>query len=386
MDTRDIFTVLLTTFAGMAVLYAPQPLFPALAERFAVSETAVASLITWSLVPMAVSPLFVGLLMQTVAPRYVLAASASLLGVTELLFAFTDLFFGVIAIRFLQGALVSTMLASTMTYVSLKAARVSRVMALYVASSILGGLLGRLAVGYGAAWLGVPAVFVGVGAVTIGGAGLAWALSPEPETPDRKIELGRLTTVLRSSPLVLLYGVVFSAFFVFTALLNFVPFRVSDLGVDGSGTAGLAYIGFILGLVAALTANRVVDKLGGQLRAVGVGSLLLASALGFALVENYLAVVGSVVVASVGFFLVHTVLSGYVNQHAGEKASSVNGLYVSIYYAGGAIGSYVPGLIYETVGWTAFLGILSVISVFGMVLFIQAIRTAPPRLSTVPRG
>jgi YNFM family putative membrane transporter len=114
--------------------------------------------------------------------------------------------------------------------------------------------------------------------------------------------------------------------------------------------------------------------------------LLLASALGFALVENYLAVVGSVVVASVGFFLVHTVLSGYVNKHAREKASSVNGLYVSIYYAGGAIGSYVPGLVYETVGWTAFLGTLSAVSVFGMVLFVRAIRTAPPRLSAVPRG
>lgn len=386
MDIRDILTVLLTTFAGMAVLYAPQPLFPALAERFGVSETAVASLITWSLVPMAIAPLFVGLLMQVIAPRYVLASSASLLGVTELAFAFTDLFIGVVVIRFLQGALVSMMLAATMTYVSLRAARVSRVMAFYVASSILGGLLGRLAAGYGAAWLGVPAVFVGISAVTIGGAALAWILSPEPETPDQKVELGRLTTVLRSSPLALLYGVVFSAFFVFTALLNFVPFRVSDLGVDGSGTAGLAYIGFILGLVAALTANQIVDRVGGQLRAVGVGSLLLASALGFALVENYLAVVGSVVVASVGFFLVHTVLSGYVNQHAGEKASSVNGLYVSIYYTGGAIGSYVPGLVYEAVGWTAFLGILSLVSIIGMVLFVQALRVAPPRLSAVPKG
>lgn len=386
MDTRDILTVLLTTFAGMAVLYAPQPLFPALAERFGISETAVASLITWSLVPMAIAPLFVGLLMQTIAPRHVLASSASLLGATELLFAFTDLFFGAVAIRFLQGALVSMMLAATMTYVSLKAERVSRVMAFYVASSILGGLLGRLAAGYGAVWLGIPMVFVGVGAVTIGGAALAWMLTPEPETPDRKVELGRLTNVLRSSPLVLLYGVVFSAFFVFTALLNFVPFRVTDLGVDGSGTAGLAYIGFILGLVAALTANQIVNKVGGQLRAVGIGSLLLASALGFALVENYLAVVGSVVVASVGFFLVHTVLSGYVNQHAGERASSVNGLYVSIYYAGGAVGSYVPGLVYEMIGWTAFLGILSLVSVIGMLLFVQATQIAPPRLSTVPKG
>jgi YNFM family putative membrane transporter len=383
MTKRDILTVLLTTFMSMALLYAPQPLFPVLAERFGVSQTTIASIITWSLLPMAVAPLFVGIFMQVVSPRRVLAGSAFLLGASEVLFVMTEAFWGIVAIRFLQGALVSMLLAATMTYVSLQATRVARVMALYVASSVLGGLLGRLAAGYGAAWVGIPAVFFGIAGLTLVSAGLAWGLTPEPRTPRRSIDLGRLADVLRTPSLTLLYGVVFSAFFVFTALLNYVPFRVSDLGVEGTGTAGLVYVGFLLGIAASLLSHRVVELVGGTLRAVAVGSLLLAGALALAWVEALLAVMGAVIGASAGFFLLHAVLSGYVNEHAGKKASSVNGLYVAIYYAGGAAGSYVPGLLYETAGWSAFLGALGGVSLLGMVFLWQAIRVGPLHVSSL---
>lgn len=374
MARRDILTILLTTFVSMALLYAPQPLYPALAERFGVSQTTVASLVTWSLLPMAVVPLFVGLIMQVVAPRRVLAGSAFLLGITELVFVATDVFWGVVALRFLQGALVSMLLAATMTYVSLQATRVSRVMASYVAASVLGGLLGRLAAGYGAEWMGLSAVFVGIGGLALVSAGLAWTLAPEPTTPRRRIDLTHLADVLRTSSLALLYGVVFSAFFVFTALLNYVPFRVRDLGVEGAGTAGLAYVGFLFGIAASLMAHRVVEVVGGALRAVAVGGGVLAGALGLAWIDAFWGVLGAVVAAAAGFFLLHAVLSGYVNRHTGEEASSVNGLYVAIYYAGGTAGSYVPGLLYEAAGWTAFLGGLALVSAFGMTLLWQATR------------
>lgn len=390
MAKRDVLTILLTTFMGMAVLYAPQPVFPVLAEEFGVSETAIASLITWSLLPMAIVPLFGGLLMQVLSPRRLLAGSAFLLGSTELAFTMTDVFWGLVVIRFVQGALVSTLLAATMTYVSLQAARVSRVMALYVAASVLGGLIGRLAAGYGAAWIGTSAVFLAIGGVTLGSAVLAWGLEPEPTRRQRGVNLSRLGAVLRTPSLVPLYGVVFSAFFVFTALLNYVPFRISDLGVGGTGASGLAYIGFLLGIAASLLSHRIVNFAGGELRATALGSVVLGAALGLAWVSAFSAVVASIVGASGGFFLLHAVLSGYVNQTAETDTSLVNGLYVAIYYAGGAAGSYVPGLVYEAAGWTAFLGVLALINAAGLALLWyvarrHSSREASPESATVPK-
>lgn len=381
MAPRDILTVLLTTFASMALLYAPQPLFPVLAERFAVSQTEVASLISWSLLPMAVAPLLVGLLMQVVAPRRVLAGSALLLGATEIAFAGVGMFWGAVVLRFMQGALVSMLLAATMTYVSLQAQRVSRIMGFYVAASVLGGLLGRLFAGYGAAWIGVPVVFLALGALALGGGGLAWGLTPEPKTPQRSIEFSRLTDVLRIPSLALLYGVVFSAFFVFTALLNFVPFRVGELGLEGTGATGLVYIGFLSGIGASLLAEQISDSVGGSLRAAAGGSVILIGSLGLAWMGSFLALTGALVGASAGFFLLHAVLSGYVNRHAGDEASTVNGLYVAIYYAGGAAGSYFPGLVYEAAGWTSFLGALGAIGLLGMLFLWLGAQVGPLSLS-----
>lgn len=383
MTRRDLFTILLTTFLSMAVLYAPQPLFPVLASRFGVSQTAIASLITWSLVPMAVVPLFAGVLMQGTAPRRILAACALLLGVSELAFALSGMFWTAAGIRFVQGALVSTLLAATMTYVSLSADRVPRVMAMYVAASVLGGLVGRLAAGYGAAWIGMSSVFLGIGGLMIGSAVLAGWLAPEPARPRQRIDFSRMGDVLRRPSMGLLYGVVFTAFLVFTALLNFVPFRVSDLGVQSTGASSLTYIGFLLGLAASLFAHRVTAVLGSRLRAMAAGLVVLGAALLLAWIDALPALIASICSASAGFFLVHAVLSGYVNQHAGDDASLVNGLYVAIYYAGGTVGSFMPGLIYATAGWTAFLGGLALVASVSLMLLWLASRVTVPQQAAV---
>lgn len=383
MARRDLFTILLTTFLSMAVVYAPQPLFPVLATRFGISETATASLITWSLVPMAIVPLFAGVLMQVTAPRRVLAACALLLGMSEFVFALTGAFWALVGIRFGQGALVSTLLAATMTYVSLSAERVSRVMAMYVAAAVLGGLAGRLSAGYGAAWIGIPSVFMAMGGLMIGGAVLASRLAPEPASPQRRIDFSRMGDVLRRPSMVFLYGVVFTAFLVFTALLNFVPFRVSDLGVQSTGASGLTYVGFLFGLAASLFSHRLTAMLGSRLRAMAAGLVVLGSALLLAWIDAFPALIVSICSAAAGFFLVHAVLSGYVNQHAGDDASSVNGLYVAIYYAGGTVGSFVPGLIYEAAGWTAFLGGLALVVGVSLTLLWLASRVIVPQRAAV---
>jgi YNFM family putative membrane transporter len=45
---------------------------------------------------------------------------------------------------------------------------------------------------------------------------------------------------------------------------------------------------------------------------------------------------------------------GTMNKLATENRAVANGLYLSIYYTGAALGSYLPGLIYQGAGWAAF--------------------------------
>ena len=56
-----------------------------------------------------------------------------------------------------------------------------------------------------------------------------------------------------------------------------------------------------------------------------------------------------------GMFLIHTRLSGQVNQLGGPYKGVVNGIYIAAYYFGGTIGSWLPAEVYRRAGWDLFL-------------------------------
>lgn len=51
----------------------------------------------------------------------------------------------------------------------------------------------------------------------------------------------------------------------------------------------------------------------------------------------------------------HALLSGMANHFAQEHEGMVNGRYVSIYYFSGAMGSWLPGYLYEGRGWSGMI-------------------------------
>ena len=80
-------------------------------------------------------------------------------------------------------------------------------------------------------------------------------------------------------------------------------------------------------------------------------------------------------------FLLHSVLSAFLNHLESARKGLVNGLYVSAYYAGGALGSYFPGFVYQWFGWSAFVGLLAslVVGLVGLSLALRQARSVPGR-------
>ena len=75
-----------------------------------------------------------------------------------------------------------------------------------------------------------------------------------------------------------------------------------------------------------------------------------------------------------GEFLVHANCPGIINHIAvtgGFDRSMVNGLFLSCYYSGGLVGSYVPGLIYTQFGWMACFGVLEGVLVLSFLIVLK---------------
>ena len=97
------------------------------------------------------------------------------------------------------------------------------------------------------------------------------------------------------------------------------------------------------------------------------------------------AIVGAVAASSTGFFLVHSVLAGYLNVRAGDRSASVSGLYVAIYYTGGTLGSYLPGFVYARFGWPAFVAVLAGMIAVGLVLTGAGMRAERLEAAQAPK-
>jgi YNFM family putative membrane transporter len=118
------------------------------------------------------------------------------------------------------------------------------------------------------------------------------------------------------------------------------------------------YSGYLVGLILALASTRIARAAGDELRVVVFALLAYAVSVIGLLPPSLLWIFLNMLLFCGSMFLVHSLLSGLINRHAAEHKGVVNGLYVATYYGGGVIGSYVPGLVYVTHGWSAFLMVL----------------------------
>ncbi len=367
----EILPIILNTILTLSVLYAPQPLLPVLSQEFGISREAAAALTTVTFIPLALAPLAYGYLLETISPIRVLKITVPLLAVSELCFAGTSSFPLLMTIRLIQGLLVPAILTSLMTYLSERSSAdtVQRVMAIYIAATIFGGFIGRATSGLIANQFGwrfsflLLAVTLCIGFLT---------LFHLPETSGLKTVRPQpkvLLEVLRRPAFLPIYLSIFCLFLIFAAVMNFLPFRLTELSDQANELRiGLMYTGYMMGIVTSLGAPKIVSWVNGELKTIRVGLFCLGLTLiGLATNQIWL-LFGMMFLFCGAMFLVHSTASGLVNQLAGSQYRGMtNGLYVAFYYAGGSIGSFAPGIIYRHFGWNGFLILLALVCCTGYI-------------------
>ncbi len=366
-----IFTTILT----LSALYAPQPLLPVLVAEFGVSREAAAALTTVAFIPLSLAPLVYGYVLESVSATRMLRRAVLLLALSELAFFLVADFSALLALRLVQGLLIPAILTALMTQLASMArgAEVQRTMAVYIAATILGGFLGRACSGMIATWLGWRMSFL-VLALSLG---LCFALLCRvADGPPLSLQRPRprvMVDVLSQKGMLALYLGVFCLFLSFAAVMNFLPFRLTELHSEADEMRiGLMYSGYAMGIVSSLLAVPICRRLGGERRGMALGMVLFGLAvlgLGFGRVE-WLFV--DMFVLCAAMFLVHATASGLVNCRSSQNRGVVNGLYVAFYYGGGTVGSLLPGYVYRHWGWWGFLLVLMGVIGAGLLCILAA--------------
>ncbi len=340
--------------AATANIYITQPVLPVLQDEFAASALVVSYTVAAVILGIAVANMPFGALVDRLTIRPIILAGTLVVAAAALVCAVTGSLWLLIGARFVQGLFIPALTTCLVAFLSrtLPPERLGVVMGSYVSATVVGGLGGRLLGG----WIHPPLdwryAFVSAAALILAAGLLALLALPRetaaPAAPKRRLSYLKL---VGQWPLLRIFLVSFSGFFVFSSIFNYLPFRLEapPFNLDTEWIT-LLYLTYLVGIFMGPAAGRLSDRFGGGATMVG-GTLALALAAMLTLTASVTAVVIALLCACAGFFALHTAAVGTLNRRIDGGQGRANALYVLFYYLGGWCGITVCGVVFEAAGW-----------------------------------
>jgi MFS transporter, YNFM family, putative membrane transport protein len=380
MDGRRI-AVGLAGFSTFVNLYMPQALLPALAQDFGVGAAEISTVITASLLAIALTAPFTGALADVLGRKRVITAAIVALVLPTVLVAFAPNVPALILFRFLQGLLLPPIFVVIVAYVGEEwpPAEVPGITGLYVAGSSLGGFAGRFITGIVADLAGWRAAFLAVAAVTIvSAAAVAWLLPSERRFVRSEgliPSLRQMLRHLRNGRLIATFAIGFGVLFNFMAAFTYVSFHLAAPPYGFTPAwLGAIFLTYLIGTLLSPFTGRAVSRFGRRAFMLAVIPVWAIGALIMLAPPLPAIILGLTVCAGCGM-LAQAISTGTVTTTAKEGRSSAVGLYVTSFYVGGSAGASLPGLAWTTGGWPACVAmVVAMLTVMAVV-----VATAWPR-------
>ncbi|MGC8768004.1 MFS transporter [Calditerrivibrio sp.] len=374
MSLKDISFVVYTAVLTFSVLYSPQPLLPVLMKEFGVDKSSAALITTVTMLPLSLSPIIYGFVLEKFTAKRVMSFAISILVVLEISIYFINDFYLLIFVRLLQGFSIPGVLTSLMTFVSMASEKsmIQRVMSYYIAATILGGFLGRFISGLISKLFGWRYGFLILGFSLAISFILLFFISDYKIQVKERITLKNAMNVIKTHPFLNIYITIFCTFFVFAAMLNFIPFRLKEISDNVSEfIIGLSYSGYVMGIIVSLFSMLLIKFFKTEKKVILYGLVIYIMSIPLFSVKSIFFIFFAMFVFCTGMFTTHSIASGFLNKLAITNKGIVNGLYVSFYYTGGVLGTFLPGYLYKSFGWNAFLILLSALILVGVGSAIQ---------------
>lgn len=359
------------------VLYAPQPLLSLFSDEFNVAPAMAGSLMTATMLPLAIAPLLYGFFLAKRNPLFILRIAMLLLGCSSLMFIYAPNFELLLLVRFLQGLILPAALIAMTSYISMtyQADTLQKNMTIYIGSTIVGGYFGRvLAALFGDIWTWQSFYYSIAVALIL----LACSISHKRfkvSTTARLLSPLSYIKQLKKGPALKVYGSVFCMFFCFAALLNYLPFILKNTFlITNTRDIGLVYSGYLIGALASAFTPWLLKKSASAWHLLVAIFIFYNISIVMLFSHTLLLFLLAFTLFCGAMFVIHSTAAPLVNKISHAPPSVTNGCYVSFYYSGGALGSLLPGVVYQAHGQTAFVATLLGVCLFGLGLILWAQR------------
>lgn len=349
-----MFGFLVGASAMFATMYSTQAILPTLGRSFHVSPARAGLSISALVLAMVLGAWMWGPLSDRVGRRRCLIVASAMLVPATLAVSIAPTFEVLIATRFVQGLILPGLLVVGLPYVSevFVPAIGARAMGWYMASLISGGLIGRLGVALIAAvsnWrvaMGVLSLLPLV-AVVVMARSLPAAPPRHAATRNGRLMNRRVAAAAMAGP---------SLFFVFVGVFSYIGYRLEAAPFNLSPTiTSLVFLVWVAGAIAPI-AGRRAERHGWSAVAL-VGAVTASIGLVLTVSDHLSLIVAGLLFITIGMFSVVTAAPIGVGGARGVRPGAASALYYSIYYFAGAVGAFLPGLAWQSIGWGGVLGV-----------------------------
>lgn len=341
----------------LSVMYATQPLQPLLAKEFNVSIIKASQFTAVIMLFLAISPIFYGFFLEKVCAKKMLSVASFILLITNIFLGLSTSYEMFMFFRVCEAFVIPAILTALMSILAnIDKENVKFNMSIYVASTVFGGLVGRIFSGFIATNFSYQLVFYSLSAALFVSILLIQKLDYEGDTQVVKPKLKDVLYILKDKRFLLVYFIMFCMFFVFSGVLNVLPFRVKEISNSFSEfQISLLYLGYGMGIIVSLGSKRIITFFRNEINTILVAICFFLFITIFLGNQNIIYLFVLLFLFCIGMFTVHTVSTGLANSMKSSQKSLTSGMYLTFYYLGGATGSFVPSVIYEHFGWDIML-------------------------------
>jgi YNFM family putative membrane transporter len=358
---RISLALFLAGYATFSLIYCVQPLLPEFARDFAVSPAASSLALSMTTGLLAFAILMAGAVSETFGRKQLMFASMCAAAMLNLVAPMLTDWHAFLVVRALEGLVLGGVPAVAMAYLAeeIHPRGLGATMGLYIGGTAFGGMTGRVGIGILTDLFGWRIAMGTLGAIGLAAAiGFAVLLPVSRNfVPQRGIKVSYHLRAwgghLRHAGLPFVFLIGAFAMGCFVTVYNYAGFRLTEAPYNLSqGQISLIFTVYLFGIAASSIAGALSDQLGrGPVLTCGV--LIAGGGIALTLLHSLYGIIGGIVVLTSGFFVAHSVASGWVGRMAARAKGHASSLYLLAYYMGSSIMGSLGGYFWTHGGWNA---------------------------------